>query len=143
MTFELFIDISKLAHGSFNTLLAFVFMYQGWMGLTIRRGRKRGEPQFTAMKRHRRVGPILVILGVLGFCLGLVLVLIDKGRIFEYPPHLAIGSLIVLFLLGQYAVARKIKGPDSSWRTPHLAIGVGIVCLYVLQIVIGVGVLLG
>jgi len=143
MTFDFFIDISKLAHGSFNTLLALVFFYQAWMGLTIRRGRKRGEPQFKAMKRHRRLGPFLVVLGVLGFCLGLLLVYIDKGRLLEYPPHLAVGSVIVLFLLGQYAVSRKIKGPESPWRTPHLAIGVGILCLYVLQIVLGVGVLMG
>ena len=143
MTFDLFIDIAKLAHGSFNTLLALAFMYQAWMGLAIRRGRKRGEPQLIAMRRHRRLGPFLVVMGLLGYCLGLILVSIDKGRVVEYPPHLVVGSVIVLFLLGQYAVSRKIKGLDSSWRTPHLAIGVGIICLYVLQIVIGVGVLLG
>jgi hypothetical protein len=142
MNFDLFIDISKLAHGSFNTLLALVFLYQGWMGLSIRRGRKKGEPRGTVVRRHRRLGPVLVTLGILGYCLGVVLVLIDKGRVFEYPLHLAVGSLIVLFLLGQYAVSRRIKGLDSSWRTPHLAIGVGIVCLYVLQIVVGIGVLL-
>jgi len=142
MTFGLFIDISKVAHGSFNSLLWLVFLYQAWMGLTIRRGRKRGEPRFTAMKRHRRLGPFLVVLGVLGFCLGLLLVYIDKGRLVEYPPHLAVGSLIVLLLLGQYALSRKIKGPESPWRTPHLAIGVGLICLYVLQIVIGITVLL-
>jgi len=142
MTFDLFIDISKVAHGSFNALLWLVFLYQAWMGLTIRRGRKRGEPRFTAMKRHRRLGPFLVVLGILGYCLGLLLVYIDKGRLVEYPPHLAVGSLIVLLLLGQYALSRKIKGPESPWRTPHLANGVGIICLYVLQIVIGISVLL-
>ena len=142
MTFDLFINISKVAHGSFNALLALVFFYQAWMGLTIRRGRKRGEPQLIAMKRHRRLGPFLVCLGLLGYCLGVLLVYIDKGRVLEYPPHLAVGSVIVLFLLGQYAVSRKIKGLESPWRTPHLAIGVGLICLYVLQIVIGISVLL-
>jgi FtsH-binding integral membrane protein len=142
MRFGLFIDIAKVAHGCFNTLLALVFLYQAWMGLTIRRGRKRGEPQIKAKRRHRRLGPFLVFLGILGFCLGLLLVYIDTGRVWEYPPHLVVGSLIVLFLLGQYAVSKRIKGSASSWRTPHLAIGVGIICLYVLQIVIGVGVLM-
>jgi FtsH-binding integral membrane protein len=141
MTFDLFIDMSKVAHGSFNALLALVFLYQAWMGLTIRRGRKRGESQLIAMRRHRRLGPFLVVMGLLGYCLGLILVYIDKGRVLEYPLHLAVGSLIVLFLLGQYAVSRKIKGLESSWRTPHLAIGVGLICLYVLQIVIGIAVL--
>ena len=142
MTFDLFIDISKVAHGSFNALLALAFLYQAWMGLTIRRARKRGESQIIAMKRHRRFGPFLVVMGLLGYCLGLILVYIDKGRVLEYPLHLAVGSLIVLFLLGQYAVSGKIKGLESSWRTPHLAIGVGLICLYVLQIGVGIGVLM-
>jgi hypothetical protein len=142
MTFGLFIDIAKVAHGSFNTLLALAFFYQAWMGLKIRKGRKRGEARPIVVKRHRRLGPFLVALGVLGFCLGLILVLIDKGRLLEYPLHLAVGASIALFLLGQYAVSRKIKGPDSSWRTPHLAIGVGIILLYVFQILVGVSVLL-
>jgi FtsH-binding integral membrane protein len=142
MPFSLFIDVSKLVHGSFNTLLALVLLYQAWMGLAIRRGRKRGEPRFKVVRRHRKLGPFLVVLGVAGYCLGLILVIIDKGRVLEYPPHLAVGSLIVLFLLGQYAVSRKIKGLASPWRTPHLTIGVGLICLYVLQIVLGLGVLL-
>ncbi len=143
MNFDLFIDIAKLVHGSFNALLALVFFYQAGMGLAIRRGRKTGEPRVKAMRRHRRLGPYLVVLGIFGFCAGLILVIIDKGRVLEYPLHLAVGAMIVLFLIGQYAVSRRIKGMESPWRTPHLCIGVGIVLLYVLQIVVGIGVLLG
>jgi hypothetical protein len=142
MNFAPLIDIAKLVHGSFNTLLALAFFYQAWLGLRIRRGRKRGEPQPATVRRHRKVGPFLVVLGVLGFCAGLILVLIDKGRVFAYPLHLAVGASIVLFLLGQYAVSKRIKGLDSPWRTPHLAIGVGIVLLYVFQILVGLSVLL-
>lgn len=137
MTFDLFVDISETAHAIFNSLVALAFLYQASMGLIIRRGRKMGEPRFVAIKRHRRFGPFLVAMGILGYCLGLILVLIDKGRVLEYPLHLAVGSLIVIFLLGQYAVSRKIKGLESPWRTPHLAVGVGILCLYALQIVVG------
>jgi hypothetical protein len=142
VTFSLFIDIAKLAHGSFNTLLAIAFLYQARMGLAVRKGRKRGEPRPKVIRRHRKLGPFLVVLGLAGYCLGLLLVSIDTGRVLEYPLHLAVGSLIVLFLLGQYTVSRKIKGPESPWRTPHLAIGVGLICLYFLQIVIGIGVLM-
>ncbi len=143
MNLALFIDMGKVVHGSFNSLLVLVFFYQAGMGLAIRRGRKRGEPSVKAMRRHRRLGPFLVVLGIFGYCAGLILVLIDKGRVLEYPLHLIVGSVIVLFLLGQYAVSRKIKGPESPWRTPHLAIGASIIVLYVLQVVMGVGVLLG
>jgi hypothetical protein len=142
MTYNLFIDISKVAHGSINAFLALAFMYQAWMGLTIRRARKKGEPRSITIRRHRRLGPLLVVLGVAGYCFGLVLVYVDKRRLLEYPFHLAVGSLIVLFILGQYAVSKKLKGRKPSWRTPHLVTGTGIVCLYVLQTVIGLGVLL-
>jgi FtsH-binding integral membrane protein len=142
MTVDLFIDVAKLAHGSFNTLLALCFFYQAGMGLAIRRGRKRGEPRVKAARRHRRLGPFLVVLGILGYCAGLILTYVDKGRVFEYPPHLAVGSVIVLFLLGQYAVSRRIKGLESAWRTPHLVIGSGIIVLYVVQVVVGISVLL-
>ena len=142
MPFDLVIDLAKVVHGSFNTLLALVFMYQAGMGLTIRRGRKRGQPRPKAVRRHRKLGPFLAVLGAAGYCFGLLLVTIDTGHVLEYPLHFAVGSLIVLFLLGQYTVSKKIKGPESPWRTPHLAIGVGIICLYLLQIFIGIGVLL-
>ncbi len=142
MTFGLLIDIFKVVHGSFNALLALAFFYQAWLGLTIRKGRKRKKPEITAMKRHRRLGPLLAAMGLAGYLSGLILILIDKGWVLEYPLHLAVGSLIVFFLCGQYAVSKKIKGPESSWRTPHLAIGVMILCLYLTQIVIGLGVLL-
>jgi len=137
MTFDLLVDISEAAHAIFNSLLALAFLYQARMGLVIRRGRRKGEPQFVAIKRHRKFGPLLVAMGILGYCFGLILVYIDKGRVLEYPLHLAVGSLIVIFLLGQYAVSKKIKGLESPWRSPHLAVGVGILCLYALQIVIG------
>jgi hypothetical protein len=142
MTSGLYLDVAKLFHGSFNTLVAFSFMYQGWMGLAVRRGRKRGQPRIEIVKRHRRLGPILVVLGALGFCAGLTLAIIDKGTILQYPLHVIVGSVIVLFILGQYTVSKKIKGPESPWRTPHLAIGMGIVVFYLFQILVGLSILL-
>ncbi len=84
----------------------------------------------------------MVGLGIFGYCAGLILVLIDKGQLFAYPLHLLVGSVIVLFLLGQYAVSKKIKGLESPWRTPHLCIGCGIIVLYVVQILLGVSIIL-
>jgi peptidoglycan/LPS O-acetylase OafA/YrhL len=136
------IDLVKVAHGTFNLLIALAFLYQAGMGLAIRRGRKKGSPRPTIIKRHRRLGPLLVVLSIAGYCFGLILVSLDKGHAFEYPLHFAVGSLIVLFVFGQFAVSKKIKGRESFIRTLHLLIGIGIVCLYALQMVIGVGVLL-
>ena len=136
------IDIAKIAHGAFNTLLAFAFLYQAWMVLAIRRGRKNGRPRPTIIRRHSKFGPLLVVMSATGYCFGLVLVTLDKGHALEYPLHFAVGSLIVLFVFGQFAVSKKIKGCESSFRTLHLLIGICIISLYAFQIVIGVGVLL-
>ena len=141
MNFDLFIDISKVAHGLFNIFVFTVLLYQSWIGLKIRKGRETGQSQFAAVKKHRKLGPILVFTGLLGYCFGLILVFIDKGQVLEYPLHLALGTLVMFFLAGQYVVSRRIKGRESSWRMPHLAIGIGILCLYVLQIITGMSVL--
>lgn len=138
----LFIDLAKVAHGAFNTLLTFVFVYQAWTGLAIRRGRKSGHPRPTVVKRHRKLGPLLVVMSAAGYCFGLVLVRMDRGHVLEYPLHFAVGSLIVLVVLAQFAVSKKIKGRGLSIRALHLFIGISIIGLYTLQIAIGVGVLL-
>lgn len=136
------IDLAKVAHGTFNFLLAIAFLYQAWMGLAIRRGRKKSTPRAAIIKRHRRLGPLLVVMSAAGYGFGLALVLLDKGHVFEYPIHFAVGSLIFLLVFGQFAISRKIKGRESFFRTIHLLVGIGIVCLYALQMVVGVGVLL-
>lgn len=141
MNLDLFIDMSKVVHGLFNVFVFIVLLYQAWIGLKIRKGRKTGQSQFAAVKRHRKLGPILVFTGILGYCFGLILVFINKGHVLEYLLHLAVGTLVVFFLAGQYVVSRRIKGRESSWRMPHLAIGIGILCLYVLQIITGMAVL--
>jgi len=138
----LFIDIGRVAHGAFNILLALAFAYQAWIGLAIRRGRKSGRPRPTAVKRHRKLGPLLVIMSAVGYCFGLVLVGLDKGHVLEYPLHFTVGSLIVLAVLAQFAISKKIKGRALSIRTLHLFIGISIICLYALQIAIGMGILL-
>jgi hypothetical protein len=134
----------KLVHGSFNILVMFLFLYQGRMGLRIRRQRKRGSGPgvFEVVRKHRRFGPILVFIGFIGFLAGLTLVIFDQGRVFEYPLHLMVGSFIVLLLITTFLISKKIRGPDSPWRTPHFIVGIFIISFYIIQIFLGLGVLL-
>lgn len=133
----------KLVHGSFNTIVMFLFLYQGRLGLIIRRRRKRGGPPiFEVTGRHRRFGPIFVFIGFIGFLAGLTLVIFDQGRVFEYPLHLMMGSFIVLLLTTTFLISKKIRGPDSPWRTPHFIVGIFIISFYIIQIFLGLGVLL-
>jgi uncharacterized membrane protein len=134
----------KLIHGSFNTLVMFLFLYQGRLGLRIRGQRKHGKSPavFEVVRKHRRFGPLFVLMGFIGFFAGLTLVIFDQGRVFVYPLHLMTGLLIVLLLVTTFLISKKIRGPDSSWRTPHFIVGIFIISFYIIQIFLGLGVLL-
>lgn len=83
-----------------------------------------------------------MILGGFGFLEGLVLVLLDSGKVLQFPPHLFTGLTIVVLLLATYKISGDIKGPDSPYRTPHFILGIAILCLYLVNVVIGLGVYL-
>jgi hypothetical protein len=135
-------DWLRILHGSYNGIIAAAFLYQGWLGLRIRRERKAGkERDFGIVKQHRARGPMLVGLGLLGYCAGIILIFIDKGHLFEYPLHNLVGSLIAFLLVVTYFISRRIKGIYSPWRTAHYIIGGSILCIYILQIFLGLDIL--
>lgn len=136
------LEYLKILHGSYNAVIMILFFSQGWLGLSIRRARRSVAPlRVAAVRRHRRRGPILALLGGVGFAVGLALALIDEGKVFEFPTHLFIGLGIVLLLIGTFIVSRKIKGPDSPFRSPHFALGILILALYLVQSFLGLEIL--
>ncbi|MDO8723070.1 MAG: DUF4079 family protein [Syntrophales bacterium] len=143
MSDKQFLLYLKLAHGMFNSSMMLLFLYQGWLGLAIRRARKTGAPvPLAAARRHRKTGPVLVMLGIMGFVAGVILILLDKGRALEYPLHFLNGLTIALLLSATYLVSRRIKGPDSPFRDPHFGLGLLLVSLYIIQLALGLGILL-
>ncbi len=137
------LDVLRIVHGSYNTLVALAFVYQGWLGLKIRRERKAGGARdFDTVRRHRNRGPILVLLGILGYVAGAVLIYADKGHFFEYPLHHIVGLGIVILLAATFFIARNIKGPESPWRNRHVIVSIGILCFYLVQLFIGLNILL-
>jgi hypothetical protein len=138
-----YLDVLKILHGSYNTLVMFLFFYQGLIGLKIRRERIQGKTRnFSLIRKHRKAGPILAILGILGFFLGLALVQIDKGHLVQYPLHFLVGLLLVALIVLMYFISRKIKGLESSFRAYHFAMGLLLMVLYIVQVFIGLDVLL-
>jgi hypothetical protein len=132
-----------LGHGVFNSLVALFFCYQGWLGHIVRRHRLTGAaPPLSVVRRHRRQGPWLVGLGWTGFVVGLVLVLIDKGVVVAYPLHFSLGLTIVLTLAGVWAASRKITGRGPEGRSRHRLLGILLLCLYPVQVIVGLGILL-
>lgn len=132
----------KLLHGSFNILVFLFFIRQGILGLKIRKGRKKGLQAVKAVKVHRKTGPLLILMGVSGFLAGKVLVYIDHGHFMEYLLHFIAGSIIVLCIMTTFVISRKIKGPQPQWRDRHFRLGILIICLYFIQIFLGIGILL-
>lgn len=133
----------KLGHGLFNLTVMLLFFYHGRNGLLIRRARTAAAPlPLPAMKRHRRLGPILALLGGAGFFAGLLLTLADTGQLLKYPPHLLVGVAIISLIFCTYRLSRKIAGPGGSARDLHYRLGITILALYLINVFLGIGVLL-
>lgn len=129
-------------HGSFNIFVFIMFLYQGWLGLKIRGERKaKKPPTFTIIKRHRKTGPLLVLMSIAGFFVGATIVYLDEGEILEHPLHFFTGSVIVFSVLMTFLISRAIKGRELPWRNLHFMIGLIIICLYFIQVLIGIGIL--
>jgi hypothetical protein len=133
----------RLLHGTYNTMIALAFVYQGWLGLRVRKTRRSGDGgDFRTIRLHRGNGPILVLLGALGYAAGVALIVLDKGHIFEYRLHHLVGMTIVILMAAALLVSRKIKGPISTWRTLHFLLGLAILVAYLLQLLLGLNILL-
>lgn len=132
----------KLLHGSFNILVFLFFIRQGYLGSKIRKGRKKGLQAVNAVKVHRKTGPFLVLMVVSGFLAGKILVYIDHGHFMEYPLHFSAGSILAVCVMTTFVISRKIKGPEPLWRDRHFRLGIFILCLYFIQIFLGIGILL-
>jgi len=132
----------KLLHGLYNSMVIALFIYQGFLGLRIRRQRKVSMPAFNLSKRHIRLGPILVIGSMIGFFSGVLVVFIDHGYIFKYPLHFITGLLIILSVVTIFLISKKIKATDYVWRNVHFRLGIFILCLYFIQAFLGLVILL-
>lgn len=143
MVDETLIAYFKLAHGFFNLAMFTLFCYQGWLGLKIRRARLAGDTlSVDAARRHRTAGPVFALWGSLGFIAGAVMVLLDKGRVFEYPLHFLTGGSIVCLIVALFLVSRRIQGGVAPYRDVHFWLGMLLLALYVIQSFLGLAILL-
>jgi hypothetical protein len=129
----------RLIHGAYNTVVILFFVYQGILGLRIRRSEKK---PFHIIRRHRKIGPVIAVLGIAGFIAGMTVAFLEWGRILKYPFHFITGLTIVSLIITTFIISRKIKGPDPYWRNRHYALGILIILFYSVQAFLGLGILL-
>jgi len=133
----------QAGHALFNSGLFIAFVYHGWNGWRIRRKRLGGGPQDSGLvRRHRAMGPFLAKLLPVGYLAGLLLSFLDHGTWARYSLHLGVGTVLVSAVVATWIISRKIRGPQSAWRTPHFLLGIAILILFLGQIFLGLGVLL-
>ncbi len=132
----------RYMHGAFNLTVALLVFYQFALGRGIKKARVRGAVDLRKIKRHMRIGPVAVAAGVLGFTAGTTLIMLDKGRVLVYPVHFVTGSLIALLLVSTFMLSRKMVTGDISVRALHGKVGMAIATLYLVQVIVGIGVLL-
>ncbi|HYQ48558.1 MAG TPA: DUF4079 family protein [Thermodesulfovibrionales bacterium] len=131
----------KPVHGVLNLLIMFLFWYQAFLGLTIRKARKAGGMNPRAMKRHRKAGPFFALLAVAGYSGGVLLAYLDGGRLLKYPLHFLNGTIIIAAVSATFVVSRRMTLRNERLRNMHLTLGLLILCLYALQVIIGIGIL--
>jgi len=128
----------QFVHAFFNMSVTLLFCHQAWLGLLIRKARQSGKTMpLPTVKRHRKLGPVLIILGLLGFFSGLTIALLDTGKLVSFILHLVVGLIIVLLLATTFNISRRIHGQTASIRNIHFAVGIIILCLYFLEVAIG------
>jgi hypothetical protein len=133
----------QVAHAVFNSALFLAFAFQGLLGWRIRRARVGGVLQdFALVKRHRALGPVLASLLPLGYLAGLITAYLHKGLWVRYPAHLAVGTALLAVAAALFLVSRGIRGAQSPWRTPHFALGLLLLCVFAVQIFLGLNILL-
>ena len=131
------------AHGLYNVVIILLFLYQGWLGLKIRKNRMNEKPPpVETVKGHRRFGPVFSILGFTGFLSGLAVAYISHVPLFTFPFHFIAGLIISIVILLNYLFSRMIKSFDSFWRNVHFVTGAALVCLYFIQAFLGAAILL-
>jgi hypothetical protein len=136
-------ELAPYLHGAYNFTIFLFLLYQASVGLTIRKERLRGTPpNFTFIKRHRKLGPLLVLGGIFGFLAGVLMVYREDGHVAEHPVHFAIGFLTVFLLILTFVISRQIRVHETKSRTLHLAIGIFILFFYSIQILLGLTMIL-
>ena len=133
----------QLAHALFNGGLFLALVYQGLLGWGNRGRRLAGlPPDPSRVRRHRALGPVLAALLPMGYLAGLFTVYLHRGLWIRYPAHLVAGTVVLALACSAFLASRRIRGAQSPWRSRHFALGLLLLCAFVVQIYLGLNIFL-
>lgn len=137
------LSVLQSSHATFNVVVMLLFWHQAWMGMKIRKARRQagGALPFTLIRRHRKAGPVYAALALFGYLFGIVIVVLHKGRLLEHPAHFFTGTILIAVIMVSIVLSRRIQGQQSPYRTAHFIAGLFLLVLYLLQVLLGIGVL--
>lgn len=140
---SLIFEYMKYMHGIYNSLVVLLFIYQGKLGLKIRKERQiDSQSSFRFIKTHRKLGPFLALFGIAGFFAGAMIVYLAEGEVAEHPFHFFTGLAIVVGISVTFVISRRIRAGKQPWRNPHAFLGILILGLYLVQVFLGLNMLL-
>jgi hypothetical protein len=143
MASDTVVSVLQLAHAGANAVLFIALAYQGSMGLRIRRRRTAGVLQdFSVVKRHRALGPVLASLLPVAYAAGVLTAYLHKGRWAPFPRHFAVGTALLAVVFLAVAASKNIRSVQSSWRSTHFALGLMALGTFLVQISLGLDILL-
>ncbi|MBZ0155915.1 MAG: DUF4079 family protein [Alphaproteobacteria bacterium] len=126
-------SLFRIGHGIFNGIILFLLLYQGWLGIRIRKSRQEGAPLLPVIKKHRKYGPPLAVAAGAGLFSGIVLLFSLNNSPFPALLHYFIGSLLIPLVSATFLISRRIRGTAARIRTAHLFLGLLTLSLYLVQ----------
>jgi uncharacterized iron-regulated membrane protein len=133
----------QLGHVFFNAALFLALAFQGLLGWRIRKRRVAGVLQdFSVVKRHRTLGPILATLVPVGYLAGVSITYLSRGLWVRYPGHFTAGTVLVVAAGATFLASRRIRGAQSPWRARHATLGLVLLCVFLVQIFLGLNIFL-
>jgi uncharacterized iron-regulated membrane protein len=133
----------QIGHVFFNAALFVALAFQGLVGWRIRKRRIAGAlPDFSVVRRHRTLGPVLAALLPMGNLAGVSITYLSRGLWVRYPGHFAAGTVLVAVAGATFLASRRIRGAQSPWRVRHAALGLVLLCVFCVQIFLGLNVFL-
>lgn len=131
-------------HPILGGMLFVMFAFQGITGIGSIDAADENRKATGLARFHRGNGRALAALLPAVYVTGLLTVVLRGKGISAHPPHLINGTLLLVAVIAAFFLARKFRTTASKGtKHVHITFGAFAIVFYLVQAVIGLGMLLG